>query len=61
VDSQGLVGRAGIPCEVFLVRRVESHWCTVQFYTNLAAHPNLVVPGTANLGLQADISVTFPV
>jgi hypothetical protein len=24
----------GIPCEVFLVRRVESHWYTVQFYTN---------------------------
>jgi hypothetical protein len=24
----------GIPCEVFLVRRLESHWYTVQFYTN---------------------------
>jgi len=27
---------------------------------SLAAHPNLVVHGTANLSLQADISVTFP-
>jgi hypothetical protein len=25
---------SGIPCEVFLVRRLESHWYTVQFYTN---------------------------
>jgi hypothetical protein len=24
----------GIPCEVFLVRRLESHWYTAQFYTN---------------------------
>jgi hypothetical protein len=24
----------GIPCEVFLVRRLESHWYTVWFYTN---------------------------
>jgi len=24
----------GIPCEVFLVRRLESHWYTVQNYTN---------------------------
>jgi hypothetical protein len=24
----------GIPCEVFLVRRLESHWYTVRFYTN---------------------------
>jgi hypothetical protein len=24
----------GIPCEAFLVRRLESHWYTVQFYTN---------------------------
>lgn len=24
----------GIPCEVFLVHRLESHWYTVQFYTN---------------------------
>lgn len=23
----------GLPCEVFLVRRLESHWYTVQFYT----------------------------
>jgi hypothetical protein len=25
---------SGIPCEVFLVRRLESHWYTAQFYTN---------------------------
>jgi hypothetical protein len=25
---------SGIPCEVFLVRRLESHWYTVWFYTN---------------------------
>ena len=24
----------GLPCEVFLVRRLESHWYTVQFYTD---------------------------
>jgi len=24
----------GIPCEVYRVRRLESHWYTVQFYTN---------------------------
>lgn len=24
----------GIPCEVYLVRRLESHWYTVWFYTN---------------------------
>jgi hypothetical protein len=24
----------GIPCEVFLVRRLESHWYTVQNYTD---------------------------
>jgi hypothetical protein len=24
----------GIPCEVFLVRRLESHWYTAQLYTN---------------------------
>jgi len=24
----------GIPCEVFLVRRLENHWYTAQFYTN---------------------------
>jgi hypothetical protein len=24
----------GIPCEVFLVRRLESQWYTVQFYTD---------------------------
>jgi len=25
---------SGIPCEVFLVHRLESQWYTVQFYTN---------------------------
>jgi hypothetical protein len=25
---------SGIPCEVFLVRRLENQWYTVQFYTN---------------------------
>jgi len=25
---------SGIPCEVFLVSRLESHWYTVQFYTD---------------------------
>jgi hypothetical protein len=25
---------SGIPCEAFLVRRLESHWYTVQFFTN---------------------------
>jgi hypothetical protein len=25
---------SGIPCKVFLVRRLESHWYTVWFYTN---------------------------
>jgi hypothetical protein len=25
---------SGIPCEVFRVRRLESHWYTAQFYTN---------------------------
>jgi hypothetical protein len=25
---------SGIPCEIFLVRRLEAHWDTVQFYTN---------------------------
>ena len=25
---------SGLPCEVFLVRRLENHWYTVQFYTN---------------------------
>lgn len=25
---------SGIPCKVFLVRRLESHWYTAQFYTN---------------------------
>ena len=24
----------GMPCQVFLVRRLESHWYTVWFYTN---------------------------
>jgi hypothetical protein len=24
----------GLPCEVFLVRRLERHWYTVQFYTD---------------------------
>jgi hypothetical protein len=24
----------GITCEIFLVRRLEDHWDTVQFYTN---------------------------
>jgi len=24
----------GLPCEVFLVRQLESHWYTVQFYTD---------------------------
>jgi hypothetical protein len=24
----------GLPCEVFLVRRLENQWYTVQFYTN---------------------------
>jgi hypothetical protein len=25
---------SGIPCEFFRVRRLESHWYTVQFYTD---------------------------
>jgi hypothetical protein len=25
---------SSLPCEVFLVRRMEDHWYTVQFYTN---------------------------
>lgn len=29
----------GIPCEVFLVRRLESHWYTVWFYTNYEWRP----------------------
>ena len=29
---------SGIPCEVFLVRRLESHWYTAQFYTNSYWH-----------------------
>lgn len=29
---------SGIPCEVFLVRRIESHWYTAQFYTNQDWH-----------------------
>ena len=33
--SRHLPGKySGIPCEVFLVRRLESHWYTVQFYTS---------------------------
>jgi hypothetical protein len=30
----------GIPCKVFRVRRLESHWYTVQFYTNEEWLPN---------------------
>lgn len=31
----GLAGKyPGIPCEVYRVRRLESHWYTVYFYTN---------------------------
>jgi hypothetical protein len=30
---------SGIPCEVFLVRRLESHWYTVWFYTNYEWRP----------------------
>jgi hypothetical protein len=30
----------GIPCDVFLVRRLERHWYTVQFYTNQDWRPN---------------------
>ena len=30
----------GIPREVFRVRRLESHWYTVQFYTNQDWRPN---------------------
>jgi hypothetical protein len=30
----------GIPCEVFRVRRLESHWYTVQFYTDEGWQPN---------------------
>jgi hypothetical protein len=31
---------SGIPCEVFLVRRLESQWYTVWFYTNYDWRPN---------------------
>jgi hypothetical protein len=31
---------SGIPCEVFRVRRLESHWYTVQFYTDEGWQPN---------------------
>lgn len=30
----------GIPCEVFVVRPLESQWYTVQFYTNEFWGPN---------------------
>lgn len=30
----------GMTCEVFLVRRLQSHWYTVQFYTNQDWRPN---------------------
>lgn len=30
----------GIPCEVFRIRRLESHWYTVQFYTDEDWHSN---------------------
>jgi hypothetical protein len=33
--SSGSAGKySGIPCEVYRVRRLESHWYTVQFYTD---------------------------
>ena len=33
--SSGLAGKyTGIPCDVYRVRRLESHWYTVQFYTD---------------------------
>lgn len=31
---------SGLPCEVFRVRRLESHWYTVQFYTDEDWQPN---------------------
>ena len=31
---------AGIPCEVFRIRRLENHWYTVQFYTDEGWQPN---------------------
>jgi hypothetical protein len=30
----------GIPCEVFIVHRLESHWYTIQFYTDHYWQPN---------------------
>jgi len=29
----------GIPCEIYLVRQLERHWYTVQFYTNTDWRP----------------------
>lgn len=31
---------AGLPCRVFLVRRLERHWYTVRFYTDKEWRPN---------------------